>query len=590
MLFCAPPALAGALWHFVFRRRVNRLPYRRRVLRRLFGGAGLLAGYALGILGMFFAAGYPMGLSAMGFVYGDGDVLRRRITASVYGIPDGALDMWQLPWYTQREFFGLPPQAGEAFDLDKLQAPYGDSFTRLFQDGVDYEHSCWAIYSAGGELCDPLGAAADSDLGYPAFHPVAPGGGIETETRSLPVWETRLARFLSHMRGLIEGEGWAFQNVVLEAAPPEEIWPFDVPKIPWREQLRSLLTKEYTLWVPVAGYFETKMYEDHVEVYFVSQAWGQSEVDAYQFQEGDSTYFFCVAGTYSPLRLAFSDFSMPTRVMYDDGASAMCRISFSFWARRVIVFSAILLFLFLLAQIFLFSRRERREAQNRARLLLDVAHELKTPMGSVMLKGEEVLEGETLEEKEQSAEEMLVQIERMRGRLNEVLQNARLESLSVPLRPEAFSLREAAEDAIDQVITLAEAKELSMELRGDDIAVEADRTYIVRAAFNFLTNAVNYTPVRGQIVCSLGRERSSAVCSVYNSGSRIPKGELKKIWQQFYKIGDGGDNAKKGTGVGLSTVKSIIALHGGACGCRSVDGGVVFWFRIPMRQKKRKSY
>jgi len=247
----------------------------------------------------------------------------------------------------------------------------------------------------------------------------------------------------------------------------------------------------------------------------------------------------------------------------------------------------IALVLILLTNIIAFSRHERHEAQRRAQLLLDVAHELKTPMGSVMLKGEEVLEGETLEDKNQSAEEMIEQIERMRGRLNEVLQNARLESMGVCLQYEAFSLREAAEDAMDQVAALAEGRALSMQLEGEDIAMEADRTYIVRAVFNFLTNAIKNTPEGGRIVCRLRREGNSALCGVYNSGSSIPPKEMKKIWQQFYKISDGGDNARKGTGVGLSTVKSIVALHGGTYGCRNTEDGVEFWFRIPVKRKGR---
>ena len=246
------------------------------------------------------------------------------------------------------------------------------------------------------------------------------------------------------------------------------------------------------------------------------------------------------------------------------------------------VFALVLILLF---NIVAFSHHERREAQRRSQLLLDVAHELKTPMGSVMLKGEEVLEGETIEDKNRSAEEMIEQIERMRGRLNEVLQNARLESMGVRLQYESFSLREAAEDAMDQVAALAEAKALSTGLQGEDLTVEADRTYIVRAVFNFLTNAVKNTPEGGRIMCRLRREGNSVLCSVYNSGSSIPPKEMKKIWQQFYKISDGGDNARKGTGVGLSTVKSIVALHGGAYGCRNTEDGVEFWFRIPMKRK-----
>jgi len=103
-----------------------------------------------------------------------------------------------------------------------------------------------------------------------------------------------------------------------------------------------------------------------------------------------------------------------------------------------------------------------------------------------------------------------------------------------------------------------------------------------------LTNAVKYTPAGGRIVVGLRREKGYAVCTVFNNGSYIPAKEIKSIWRQFYKISDGGDNAEKGVGVGLSTVKSIATLHGGGCGCRNNAGGVEFWFRVPVKQKKAK--
>ena len=156
------------------------------------------------------------------------------------------------------------------------------------------------------------------------------------------------------------------------------------------------------------------------------------------------------------------------------------------------------------------------------------------------------------------------------------------------LRIEPFSLREAAEDAIDQVIVLSDEKELHVSILGGDVTVQADRTYLVRAIFNLLTNAVKYTPQGGDIRVRLRSEKGKVFCEVYNTGSFIPQGEMKRIWQQFYKIGDGGDNAQKGTGVGLSTVKSIVTLHGGSCGCKNMEGGVEFWIQIPLRQKKRR--
>ena len=576
LLFAAPAAAIGALWHVLRRRRAQRLPYRKQAGRRIAGGLALLAVYTLTLLAMFLRVGYNAVLAAMRFTYEDGAYAVKQLLEDAYSVIDEQLEEYDenivlmgMDGAVQRAI--AMNNWGRCGEEEGPSIAINDVFPFFQQD-----FSRCAIFKNDGER---LISMLDYRGPVPAWEP-----GFDEAQSLLPLKHGTIGE---KTFTLTRFEAWAY-NLANKAdtlrtgsvRDPIRPFSFQVPLIPKEDRLLH----EYAFCVPAV------LRLDHAEQGGQIVYTGD---EALQFP-GEERYYIYVSAAYSPVRAAFSYVYIPkTRALSpspdpDDDPSWYFEFSFDDWSSFVLLSWLISTVAFLLLQVILFSRHERREAIRQRNLLLDVAHELKTPMGSVMLKGEEVLEGETLEDKNQSAEEMIVQIERMRARLNEVLQNARLESMGVRLRYESFSLREAAEDAMDQVAALAEAKALSVGLQGDDIAVEADRAYIVRAVFNFLTNAVKNTPQGGQILCRLRRERNSALCSVYNSGSSVPQKEMKKIWQQFYKIGDGGDNARKGTGVGLSTVKGIVALHGGACGCRNTDNGVEFWFRIPPRRVLRE--
>ena len=70
-------------------------------------------------------------------------------------------------------------------------------------------------------------------------------------------------------------------------------------------------------------------------------------------------------------------------------------------------------------------------------------------------------------------------------------------------------------------------------------------------------------------------------------GDNTPKEEQKKIWEMFYSLEGGGDNALRSTGIGLAVVRDTAVRHRGVSDCRNVPGGVEFWMEIPRRQPKR---
>ena len=130
----------------------------------------------------------------------------------------------------------------------------------------------------------------------------------------------------------------------------------------------------------------------------------------------------------------------------------------------------------------------------------------------------------------------------------------------------------------------AEAKGLGLEkdLSPEPIPVLADPEAIVQAVDNLLQNAVRYTPEGGSIRVRVRRKAGKAALEVEDTGIGIPRGDVKKVFEEFFRSDNALDQKVKGTGLGLSLVKKIIEAHKGKIWVESDLGkGTKFTFSIP---------
>ena len=98
---------------------------------------------------------------------------------------------------------------------------------------------------------------------------------------------------------------------------------------------------------------------------------------------------------------------------------------------------------------------------------------------------------------------------------------------------------------------------------------------------NLIDNAVKYTE-RGRVRVSLGGDDARVWCEVEDTGPGIPRDDLPRIFERFYRVDKARSREKGGTGLGLSIVKHAVALHGGQVSVKSRPGqGSTFRFEIP---------
>ena len=112
-----------------------------------------------------------------------------------------------------------------------------------------------------------------------------------------------------------------------------------------------------------------------------------------------------------------------------------------------------------------------------------------------------------------------------------------------------------------------------------DCVIDCDEKWIEKVVSNFLNNAVRHTPESGRIHISITHTSFGVYFHIENSGEHIPPEKIKHIWDAFYKA-DEARSQSRGTGLGLSAVKTILTAHGFKYGVENTESGVAFWFTV----------
>lgn len=217
--------------------------------------------------------------------------------------------------------------------------------------------------------------------------------------------------------------------------------------------------------------------------------------------------------------------------------------------------------------------------KERRRITSNIAHELKTPLTVIHGYAEGMKEKIAEEKRERYLDNILGEAEHMDAMVTEMLDLSRLEAGRVKLDYTEFDLFETVKEAFGRFERKMSEKSVSVSFPSDEICiVTADRARIAQAVENIASNAVKYTPCKGEIRVKVFKENGKTVFTTENSFGFLAPEELTKVWEPFYRSGS--IYSEEGTGLGLAIVKGIIELHGGECISKTTELGVIFGFRI----------
>jgi len=227
----------------------------------------------------------------------------------------------------------------------------------------------------------------------------------------------------------------------------------------------------------------------------------------------------------------------------------------------------------------------------RKEFVANVSHELKTPIQSIMGYSETLLEGDIEKEMLQKFLGIInSEAKRMDRMVKELLELSKYDRTQAKLEKVEFNLYELTKDAIDSLNIEIEKKKLTLEFLPPVMKmplVLADKNGIQRVIYNILTNAIKYTDDGGTIRVYVGCVENTAYIKVKDTGIGIPKEDLNKIFERFYRVDKARTRKTGGTGLGLSIAKEILDQNDALINITSELGeGTEVVIRIPVTPKK----
>ena len=205
----------------------------------------------------------------------------------------------------------------------------------------------------------------------------------------------------------------------------------------------------------------------------------------------------------------------------------------------------------------------------RERLLLDVSHELRSPLTRMKVALEFVPENK-------SRESLLGDVQEMEQMVTEILETARLKSEHGQLELQTVDLKLL----IQEVCSAFEGKipGILFEKDSKEYLVRIDVEQIQTVLKNILVNALKYSiPGNDPVQVRLSKDVSGCIIEIQDQGQGIPEDELELIFEPFYRVDKSRTKLTGGYGLGLSMCKTIIEAHGGRISVRSRSGeGAVF--------------
>ena len=218
-------------------------------------------------------------------------------------------------------------------------------------------------------------------------------------------------------------------------------------------------------------------------------------------------------------------------------------------------------------------------------LVSTVSHELKTPLTSIRM-GLHLLLEERIGPLNAKQLELLLAAredsERLLRMINDLLDLARLESGQTRQRLEVVSPRTLIDDALPNLLSLAEAHDLRLvaEVAPDLPEVTVDPLQISHVFSNFVSNAARFSKPGEDVVLSVKQIGKTVRFSVLDHGPGILKEFQPRVFERFFRIP--GTEESNGVGLGLAIAKEIVIAHGGNIGLRSTPGeGSEFYFDLP---------
>ncbi len=233
---------------------------------------------------------------------------------------------------------------------------------------------------------------------------------------------------------------------------------------------------------------------------------------------------------------------------------------------------------------------ERRTENTKNELITSVAHDLRTPLTSILGYLDLAAAGSVDEATRQKYLSIAYsKSKRLEKLIEDLFSFTKLTSGEIRLNIVSIDLVKMMEQLLDEFYPSFQDNHLECEFvtSAPSIVIEADGDQLARAFANLIGNAVKYGAAGKNIKIELGLEANQARVAVTNFGELIPPEDMAYIFNRFYRVENSRSSDTGGSGLGLAIARSIVELHHGTIEGKSDFDGTVFTVMLPLKAEEQ---
>ena len=235
-------------------------------------------------------------------------------------------------------------------------------------------------------------------------------------------------------------------------------------------------------------------------------------------------------------------------------------------------------------QIQRIKREHKIQDKVRQEFTANVSHELKTPLTSISGYAEIIKNGMVKQEDIiRFSEKIYSEAQRLISLVGDIIKLSRLDENAVEEQKERIELLSLCQAIISRLDSAAAKRGVTFELIGAKTVILGIPRIIDEMIYNLCDNAIKYNRENGKVKVSVMQTTTEAVLSVEDTGIGIPKNDVKRVFERFYRVDKSHSREIGGTGLGLSIVKHGAAVHNAELNVESVENqGTTFSIRFKL--------
>ncbi|MFG6382736.1 MAG: cell wall metabolism sensor histidine kinase WalK [Lachnospiraceae bacterium] len=223
---------------------------------------------------------------------------------------------------------------------------------------------------------------------------------------------------------------------------------------------------------------------------------------------------------------------------------------------------------------------------SRQEFVSNVSHELKTPITSMKVLADSLLNQEDVpvELYKEFMGDIAEEIERENKIINDLLSLVKMDKAAGNLNVSVVNINELLEMIMKRLRPIAEKQNIELVLESfRPVSAEIDEVKLSLALTNLVENAIKYNKPEGWVHVSLNADHKYFFVRIEDSGIGIPEESLEHIYERFFRVDKSHSKEIGGTGLGLAITRNAVLMHRGAIKAHSKEGeGTIFTVRIPL--------